>query len=153
MTHTTPRKCLIAAATAVLLGVLLAGPASARFGGPPGGPGPEHIARMAEELGLSAEQRTAIEKILADSRAQAQPLMQQMRGAHEAMEALIAAPTFDEAAVRQQAQASSGVMSELAVIHARSRHAMQQLLTPEQREKLKTLRPRHRRGHHGPDAE
>lgn len=140
------------ASLAVLLVTLLAAmPAAAGHGHFPGGMGgsPERMERMATELGLSEQQRADFERIMGAMREQSKPLIEQMRGSHKAMKALIEADAFDEAAVRAQAQSSTAVMTELAVIHARNRFDLRQILTPEQREKMQT----HHRHHRGPKPE
>jgi len=119
------------------------------FGGG-GGHGPFNVERMAEELELTAEQRTAVEAIMAQSREQARPHAEKMRANHQAMKALTRAATLDEAAIRAQAKANADVMAELAVIHARSRHALRQILTPAQQQKLDSKHERRgRRDGHG----
>ena len=108
---------------------------------------PEHREHMATELGLTSQQRTDFERITTAAREQSRPLFRQMRDSHKAMEALIEGPAFDAAAVRAQAQTSTALMAEMAVIHARSRFDLRQLLTPEQREKMQAMHRKH--GHHG----
>ena len=138
-----------------LLAVLLtSGPAMARPGRCPGGMGhgdtgnnTKHLEHMTTELGLTEQQRADVERVMTAAREKSRPLFQQMRESHKAMEALIEAPAFDETAVRAQAQSSTAMMAEMAVIRARSRFDIRQTLTPEQREKMQAMH--HRHGHHG----
>ena len=53
----------------------------------------------------------------------------------QATSEIIRADKFDEAAVRQAAQAQSEAMTELMVQRARRGHEMRQVLNPEQRER------------------
>lgn len=100
--------------------------------------------RMAAELELSDAQRQAVEQLATQAREAARPLVRQMIEQHRALRALEQADTFDEAAVRAQAAQGSAVMVELAVLHARNRHALRALLTPAQRERFDEMRPRRR---------
>lgn len=132
MRHSVIERLLGAALVVVLVVALPA--AAAR------GPGHEfghgfgrHLDRMAEKLGLSDEQRGAIEAIHAASRTEAEPLRTQVRASRKAMHELMKAESFDEAGVRALVQQGSAAMAELAVLRARTGHAMRAVLTPEQR--------------------
>lgn len=147
-TLATPRAWQRALAGVALLTLA----STAAYAGPPhfgGGFGHGHfnVERMTEELGLTAEQRTAIEAIMTQSREQARPHAEKMRANRQAMKALTKAEVLDEAAIRAQVKANADDMAELAVIHARSRHAMRKILTPEQQQKLDLKHERHGRRH------
>lgn len=110
----------------------------------------KHVQRMADDLDLSDAQRASVEQIMTDARAQSEPLREQMRSAREAMRGIVHADTFDEAAVRALAGQNAATMTELAVIRAKSRHAVHAVLTPEQREKMHSMRAaRHEHRKHG----
>lgn len=132
MLHSVIERLLGAALVVVLVVALPA--AAAR------GPGHEfghdfgrHLDRMAEKLGLSDEQRRAVEAIHAASRTEAEPLRAQVQASRKAMHELVRAESFDESGVRALVQQGSAAMTELAVLRARTGHAMRALLTPEQR--------------------
>ena len=59
-----------------------------------------------------------------------------MKEGHKSMRELIEADEFDEAAVREAVENQSGVLTEMMILHARKRYEIEQLLTPEQREKM-----------------
>lgn len=147
-TLATPRALQRALAGVALLTLA----STAAYARPPhfgGGFGHAHfnVERMAEELDLTPEQRMAIEAIVAQSREQARPHAEKMRANRQAMKALTKAEVLDEAAIRAQAMANAADMAELAVIHARSRHALRKLLTPEQQQKLELGHERRGRKH------
>lgn len=113
------------------------------------GPG-QHIERLAEVLDLSAEQRAQIEKIVADERAANATIREQLRENREKLRELTDSDTFDEAAIRAVAANKSQQKIELMVAHARTRHAINALLTPEQRALADKLRPMMKKGRKGP---
>lgn len=142
------------AGAGLLLGAVLSATAWAMppgFGGDlHGGPGSDlfHLERMAERLQLDDEQRGRLEALHERHREQARPYVRTLVKSRRAMKHLMKADTFDEAAVRAVAAEQSAAMTELAVIKARGRFEVREILTPEQRAKL---RHRHRKG--GRDAE
>ena len=91
--------------------------------------------RMASELKLDDVQRARVEQITDDSRKRERPYARQMVEGREQLRKIIRADKFDEAAVRQAAQAQSEAMTELMVQRACKRHEMRQVLSPEQRER------------------
>ena len=123
------------AAGVILTGAATAWAAPPHFGGGFGG-GSRYIDRMATELGLSELQRSDLERIADDNRKRIQPYVQQMKEGHQAMRELIEADEFNEAAVREAVENQSGVLTEMMILHARKRYEIEQLLTPEQREKM-----------------
>lgn len=139
------RSLLLAALAAVLVFTpvaLIFSPMSA-FAGPMGpGPGVEedmpmggrHFERMAERLGLSDAQKEQIAALREAARKQAEPLLQQRQESREAMQKLVGAETFDEAAVRKLADKQARTQTELMVIRARTHSQINAVLTPEQRQ-------------------
>ena len=115
--------------------------------------------RMAEILGLSAEQQASIAALRESERAANAPLRERLQANREQMHQAVTADTFDEAAVRALAASQMADRTELLVSRARTRHNIQALLTSEQRalaEKLRPLMhrgsgPRHGRGDEGPE--
>lgn len=102
---------------------------------------------MAQKLDLSDGQRKQIEALMDEQREQARPYVRTLVETRREMRRAIKAETFDEAAVRAIAERQAGAMTEMAVLRARGRHAVQQVLTPEQRQQMR----RHRHG--APDGE
>lgn|GEM_PF-4610488 len=124
------------AATALLLAAL---PAAAAPNESPGGGG--HMQRMADELGLSSEQRQQLKQIMQGGRNEGEALRNALRQNHEALRAL------DPAAAdyRKQSERLAGESGELArkmaLHHAEQRAKVHAILTPEQRVKERNMRP------------
>lgn len=113
--------------------------------------GPERfIEEHAEELGLAAETREAIEKIVEESRARSEALHEQARDEKKALHELLNQSMPDEAAVMAQAEAVDALMLKARQNRLKAMIAIRGLLTPEQREKLVEIReersPGHKRG-------
>jgi protein CpxP len=137
---------ILAALTALGLGLTL--PAAAA---PPDGPGcfGPRQERMARVLDLSAEQQAKIEAIRQEEREKTAPLRRAQREFREKLRAAAAADPFDEAAVRALAAGQAATRTELIVARARTQNRILALLTPEQRTLAEKLRPRpgERKGH------
>ncbi|HKM85627.1 MAG TPA: Spy/CpxP family protein refolding chaperone [Terriglobales bacterium] len=100
-----------------------------------GGPGGD-FRRMLTQLDLTADQHSQVKAIFEKEKPTMQPLMQQMRQNHSAMEALEASGAFDEAKTRALATQNSQTMIELQVEHARIKSEIMQILTADQKAKL-----------------
>jgi Spy/CpxP family protein refolding chaperone len=119
----------------------------AEFGGPRGDHlqrrdhGPERIIeRYADQLGLSAETRTAIQQVIDESRARGEAIRENLRGEHEALHELLKQPLPDESAVMAQAEAISALELSAKKNRFRAMIAIHGLLTPEQRDELVAIR-------------
>ncbi len=131
--------------TAMLfLWVLTTSPLAARGGYMKGGHGDGlfQIERIANELELTDEQRAEFERIESNGREAARSHVQDMIEVRKAMQQLLDADTFDEAAVRSLASRKSASMMELTIIRARKRFEFKSLLTSEQKEKLNHMHER-----------
>ncbi|AMV71392.1 hypothetical protein JCM30471_32310 [Desulfuromonas carbonis] len=78
--------------------------------------------RMAEILGLSAEQQASIAALIEAERAANAPLRERLRANREQMHQAVTAETFDESAVRALAASQVADRTELLVSHARAQH-------------------------------
>lgn len=105
-------------------------------GQPPAG---KHFKKMAQELGLTAEQKQQIKEVFAKHKPQAEPLMKQLMTERRALRELVQADTVDEAAIKAQAAKIAGVQGDLAVLRAHGFKEIRALLTPEQAAKAKEL--------------
>jgi protein CpxP len=94
---------------------------------------------MLGRLGLSSTQRGDVAKVLESHRDEQQAIGQRSRDAHEALDAAIAADTFDEGLVRTRAAELAIVEADAAVARARIYGEILKILTPEQRSQLKQL--------------
>jgi len=133
---------LLSIAALVLLGV--AGLfAQGMHGHGPDGEFTHLLGFYADKLDLSSTQQEQMKAIWAKEKPAVQPLMQQMRQNHTAMNTLQASGPFDEAKTRALATQNAQTMIELEVQHARIKSEMLQLLTPDQKTKLQQLEAEH----------
>jgi protein CpxP len=102
--------------------------------------------RLAEELGLSDEQKAQAEAIQARQHETVKPLMEAARAAHEAFRTALEAESPDATAVGQAALAMHAAEKKLQAAHEAGMAEIKALLTPEQREKLERM-SEHRHGH------
>lgn len=140
-------------ATAVLMAAIVAGSTGAvlaghrpggEFGGPPPGMGfraDGFEERMAKILRLSETQQSQIKAVFDSERETVKPLFDKMQKSRAQIQLLVETPAFDEAAVRAAAHAQAAIETELIVSRARVENRIHGLLTQEQRELLKNLRP------------
>ena len=141
----------IVVACGLLMALGLPTASLAQFPGPPeprgphwGGDrerGPERfIERHAEELGLSAETREAIEKIVEESRARSEGLREEAREEREELHELLNQAMPDEDEVMAQAEVVEALKLKTRQNRLKAMIAIRGLLTPEQREKLVEIR-------------
>ena len=152
----TKKTWRVTAAAALLVGALGAmtyaqqpapgmGPGAAGpFRGPHGrGMGP--FARLGLPLGqleLTDAQRQQIRSIVESHREEMRQLGERTRDARLALRHASEAEAFDENAVRAASNGLSGPMAERAVLHAKLRAEVMQVLTPEQKAKAAEIRTR-----------
>jgi len=126
------RICILTIGAVVTLAVAAAiaqGPHG--FGGPDG-----DFHHMLKQLDLTSDQQSQVKAIFEKEKPTLQSLMQQMRQNRDAMKALEAAGSFDEAKTRALATQNSQTMIELQVEHARVKSEIMQILTADQKTKL-----------------
>lgn len=111
-----------------------------------GGPG-NRVARMSKALDLTEAQQEEVKAILESAREKTVPLRQQLAETRKQIREAIEAEPFDESAVRALMEDQGQTRIELAVSRARTRNQIFALLTPEQRETAKTVRPWGKRRH------
>ena len=98
---------------------------------------------MTDYLDLTDAQQVQVKDILAKEKPAMQPLMEQMRQAHQQLMQLETSSTFDEGKVRALAAQHTQAATELLVQRARVHNEIFQLLTPEQKAKAIKLMNRH----------
>jgi periplasmic protein CpxP/Spy len=101
-------------------------------------------ARMAAELGLTDAQKAQAKTIFQSSHQTAMPIIQQLRQERQAVQAAIQAGKSDQE-IQQLAQAEGPQLTQLASIRASAFAKFYAMLTPDQQQKLQTLR----QSHHG----
>jgi protein CpxP len=96
--------------------------------------------RMAEALGLTAEQQSQLEEIRKADRETLRAARQRVHEARRALEEALAAETVDQALVETRTRELSEAND--AMTRAMTEHTLRvrEVLTPEQREKLRTMR-------------
>jgi protein CpxP len=99
------------------------------------------VQRMTKVLKLSDAQQKEVKSLASAERVAAEPLMAQLREKRQQLRKIGESATFDEAAVRSIAAAMGEIRTELMVIRVKTRTQIQALLTPEQREVAKSLKP------------
>jgi len=129
-------------------GAVLAGHGSSgEFSGPPPGMemGPGSFeGRMAKVLKLTATQQSQIKAVFDTEHDLVKPLFDKMHESRKQLMSLTDASVFDEEAVRIIANEQATTETELIVSRARVQNKINGLLTHEQRELLKNLRPEFR---------
>jgi Spy/CpxP family protein refolding chaperone len=132
--------------TAMILTALLTTGAAYSMG--PGGPGrgggPD-LTKLATVLKLTQSQQTQIQSIQDAERSQIKTLLGTMKEKRDQLRKAGEGTTFDEAAVRALATAVAQQETELAVARVKAQTQVNAILTAEQREMLKSLRPDHDR--------
>jgi Spy/CpxP family protein refolding chaperone len=114
----------------------------------PFGPGFGH-GRLAEELGLSDEQKSQLEALRRRQQETLKPLAETARQAHESFRSALEADGTDAATVGQAALAMHAAEKKLRAAHGAAFEEMKAILTPEQRDKLEKMHEG-RKGTRGP---
>ena len=141
---------IILASAALLAGLTMAGIAVAQgmhhHGGPMGdfGFGGDHMLNyFSDVLDLTDAQQAQMKAIMEKEKPNIQPLVKQLMQAHKDLSALEDSGTFDEAKVRALAAQNTQALTELIVQKARIHSEMIQVLTPDQKAKLESLKAKH----------
>lgn len=100
--------------------------------------GPEAALRHRTELGLSADQVQRLEELQKNAPADG-AMMGRMQETHAKMNAATEGATFDEAAARAAFEEMNRMHTQMGIAMLRTRHAVRQILTAEQQEKLSEL--------------
>ncbi len=97
------------------------------------------VDRIAAESGLSDEQKTQAKQIMDESKTRIEPLFATMKQNHEAIKNLGTDGNFEEAKVNKMANQQAETMKQLFIEKEKTKAQLFALLTPEQREKAKTM--------------
>ncbi len=122
-----------------------------------GYPGPRHVLELADELGLSTDQRAQTRRLFEDMRRRAIELGAQIVEREASLDEMFLSATVSEAMLRETALALGRLSGELRAHHLAYHLAMRDLLDLRQIERYQRLRgyaadpPRggHGRGHQG----
>jgi len=99
-----------------------------------------HFKKMAKYLELTEEQKTQMKAIRAEAKTQRSEFKESMSGFHQQVKALMQAETFDEQAFSVLQSQYQGNFQHMALIKAKTKHAMFQVLTSEQQEKMQEFK-------------
>ncbi len=105
-----------------------------------GYPGPMHTLELAEPLELSAEQRTATQRLMAEHKARARALGEAVVQAEAALDKLFADRLATPAGVRQATQRVASLQAELRAEHLNTHLAQTMLMSPAQALRYAELR-------------
>lgn len=98
------------------------------------------LPRLGRELQLTDAQRDQIKAIAQSHRDEWKALADRARTAHDGLRAAVTADTVDETAIRQKSAEVSAVEADMAVAQAHAHAEVFQILTADQKAKLKELR-------------
>src|SRR6185436_5517860 len=107
-----------------------------RFGGAGGPMG--MLPMLGPEIGLTDAQRDQIKTIVESHRADWRALGERARTAHLALNDAVTASPINEALIRQKSSEVAAVEADMAVARAHAYADVAQILTPEQKERVKT---------------
>ena len=108
-----------------------------------------HFARMARDLKLTDAQKEQVREILKGEKERVEPMREKLAANRKKLHEAAEAAPFDEAAVRVIAADQAAIIQEMMVARARVHSQINAILTPEQRELAKKLRPRRGDGRGG----
>lgn len=103
-------------------------------------PGPAHALELADELGLTAEQRTRLEQIRAAMTAAARRAGAAVIEAEAALDRLFAERRADPESLRRAILVAGERQAELRLVHLSAHLDAAELLSPEQRRRYAVLR-------------
>jgi len=160
MTHTIKRLALGAVAAAVIVAGFAGVHAAAQNentnppprpfmgrGMGPGGPGMMGmLPRLGRVLELTDAQKDQIKAIAQSHKDEWKALADRARAAHQALGAAVTADTVDDTLIRQKSADVAAVDADMAVARAHAHAEVMQILTADQKAKLKELRARGGRG-------
>jgi Spy/CpxP family protein refolding chaperone len=105
-----------------------------------GYPGPMHVLELADQLGLSREQREATRKLMESHKAQARALGARRVEAEKALDALFRGKQIDEAALARGVREVALADGDYRLSHLETHRRMVNVLTDEQVAKYNALR-------------
>lgn len=98
------------------------------------------LVKLTRKLGLSASQQADIKTLKGEEIVQIQKITPAMKAFRQQVKSLISAESFDEQAFVQLQASNQDVFSAMALIKAKSKFAMKNILTEDQLEKLSSMK-------------
>jgi Spy/CpxP family protein refolding chaperone len=105
-----------------------------------GFPGPSHALELADKLGLSAEQRNAIQVLMDAHKAEARAIGKKLVEAERSLEQLFRAGNVSQAALAKAVTDAAAVHGEYRLSHLETHRRLRPLLTAEQVARYDLLR-------------
>jgi len=109
----------------------------------------QRMQRMMRHLDLSEEQTSKVKAVFESNKAQLSALRSEMKSNRMALRANMHADTQDMVAIETLAKKQGELKTQKILIKAKIKSAINNILSNEQREKMKTLREKRGQGHHG----
>lgn len=103
-------------------------------------PGPMHVLELAAPLELTAEQRTATERLMQSHKAEARALGAKLVAAEQAVEQLFRSGRVDPKELESAVAAAARLQGEYRLSHLETHRRMRALLTEEQVKRYDVLR-------------
>ena len=107
--------------------------------GPPPGLGGMALERLSHELGLTDEQKAAVDALLADQRDQLRVEIETLRQARQALDAAVLNVPTDDGLLQAEVQQVSTLEAQLTLARARTQAKIFQLLNAGQQAKARQL--------------
>lgn len=95
-------------------------------------PGPMHVLELADQLGLSAQQRAQTRQLMDAHKAEARVLGAKVVQSEQALEALFRTANIDQASLAQAARSAAEAQGAYRLTHLDTHRSMRSLLTAEQ---------------------
>lgn len=108
-------------------------------------PGPVHVLELAGPLGLTAEQRTATERLMQAHKAAARALGAKLVAAEQALEHLFRSGHVEQGELARAVAAAARLQGEYRLSHLETHRRMRALLNDEQVTRYDALRGHHRK--------
>jgi Spy/CpxP family protein refolding chaperone len=99
-----------------------------------------HAHDSLRQLDLTDDQQAQIKGVLRSHANEFHEILDRLEAEHETVREMSDQETVDEAAIRDRVRQAADPLGDLAVLHARAHQEIATILTPEQRQKAKTLR-------------
>jgi Spy/CpxP family protein refolding chaperone len=105
--------------------------------------------KMAKHLQLSDEQKVQVKAIFEQAKMSSKAQRESMKGFKEQVKSLMGSSTFDDKAFNELYAKYQTKFTEMALLKAKNKHAILQVLSSEQREKFMKFKMRSKMKHRG----
>jgi Spy/CpxP family protein refolding chaperone len=103
-------------------------------------PGPQHTLELADQLGLSTEQRTAVKALMDAHKAEARAIGAKVVDSERTLEALFRSGAVSESALADAVRKAAALQGEYRLSHLETHRRLRALLTDEQVASYDSLR-------------